>query len=70
MSERIKAALNGIIEIFESGDIPEAIAYTTFPMANIPSEKWSFMNRLLMVCAGTLDARGEDLGNGKTQGDK
>jgi hypothetical protein len=58
MSERIKAALNGIIEKFENGDIPEAIAYTTFPMANVPSEKWSFLNRLLMVCAGTLDARG------------
>ena len=58
MSERIKAALNGIIEIFESGDIPEAIAYTTFPVANIPSEKWSFLNRLIMVSSGTLDARG------------
>ena len=58
MSDKIKAALNGIIETFESGDVPEAIAYTTFPMANLPSSKWSFLNRFLMVCAGTMDARG------------
>ena len=58
MSERIKSALNGIIERFESGDIPKVVAYTTFPLANIPSEKWSFLNRLLMVSAGTMDARG------------
>jgi hypothetical protein len=58
MSDKIKAALDGIIERFESGDVPEAIAYTTFPVANLPSSKWSFLNRFLMVCAGTMDARG------------
>ena len=54
MSERIKAALNGIIEIFESGDIPEAIAYTTFPVANIPSTKWSFLKNQIQ-CLKVFD---------------
>jgi len=58
MSDRIKTVLKGILDKFEEGDIPKAIAYTTFPMANIPSAKWSFLNKLLMVLAGTLDARG------------
>jgi len=50
--------LRGIIERFESGDIPEAIALSMFPIPNIPAAKWSLMNRTLMFLAGTEDARG------------
>jgi hypothetical protein len=51
-------ALSGILQEFEQGTIPEAIALAMFPRADIPSAKWSLLNRLLMVLAGTGDARG------------
>ena len=31
MIEKVKQALQNILDRFESGDIPEAIAYSTFP---------------------------------------
>ncbi len=51
-------ALSGILQEFQQGTIPEAIALALFPQADIPSAKWSLLNRLLMVLAGTWDARG------------
>jgi hypothetical protein len=51
-------ALSGILQEFQQGTIPEAIALAMFPKADIPSGKWSLLNRLLMVMAGTGDARG------------
>ncbi len=51
-------ALSGILQEFQQGTIPEAIALAMFPQADIPSAKWSLLNRLLMLCAGTSDARG------------
>ena len=50
--------LQEIIEKFRSGDIPEAIALSMFPIPNIPAAKWSLLNRTLMFLAGTEDARG------------
>jgi hypothetical protein len=59
MNDRIKQVLDGIIDRFKSGDIPEAVAYSMFPAADdIPSAKWSLMNRILMFISGTTDARG------------
>lgn len=58
IADKIKKALRSIIEAFESGNIPEAIAYSTFPVSNIPSSKWSLLNRTLMFLSGTADARG------------
>jgi hypothetical protein len=55
---RIKKVLDGILERFETGDIPQAIAYTTYPASDVPSASWSFLNRLLMHISGTADARG------------
>ncbi|MFA5111328.1 MAG: hypothetical protein WC443_07990 [Desulfobaccales bacterium] len=51
-------ALSGILQEFQQGTIPEAIALAMFPQADIPSARWSLLNRLLMVLAGTSDARG------------
>jgi len=51
-------ALSGILQEFQQGTIPEAIALAMFPQADIPSAKWSLLNRLLMLLAGTSDARG------------
>lgn len=58
MNSKVKQVLNGILEQFKKGDIPEAIASATFPTANVPCNKWSFLNRTIMFMAGTGDARG------------
>lgn len=54
----IHDTVSSIIASFERGDIPEAIAYSMFPILNIPSVKWSLLNRTLMFLAATQDARG------------
>lgn len=58
MSNRIKEVLDKILAKFESGDIPKAVAISTFPMDDMPSSNWSFLNRLIMCLSGTVDARG------------
>lgn len=58
MNERVKEALQGIVQRFKDGDIPEVIAYSSSPIPNIPAAKWSLLNRMLMLIAGTNDARG------------
>ena len=58
MNSKIKSVLDGILEKFRTGDIPEAVALASFPAADIPSGRWSFTNRLLMFLSGTFDARG------------
>jgi len=58
MNYKVKAVLEGILERFKTGDIPQAIAHVTFSTVVIPSSKWSFMNRLIMYIGNTTDARG------------
>ena len=58
MYANVKKVLTGILDRFKSGDIPQAIAYSVFPIPDIPSAKWSLLNRTLMFFAGTQDARG------------
>lgn len=58
MNARVQAVMDEILNQFESGDVPEAIIKAMYPFADIPSEKWSLCNRILMVISGTLDARG------------
>lgn len=58
MNQRVREVLQGVIEQFQSGSIPEAISMSMFPYCDIPSEKWSLLNRLLMFLSGTMDARG------------
>jgi antirestriction protein ArdC len=58
MNQKIKTVLNTILEAFESGDIPEAVAVATFPMPDIPSAQWSFSNRTIQFVSGTADSRG------------
>jgi hypothetical protein len=58
MTAIIEKAVQGILTRFESGDIPEAIAYSLFPTPNIPSSEWSLLNRMLMYLGDTVDARG------------
>ena len=45
MRPTVKQALDNILESFNNGDIPEAVAMSMFPIADIPSGKWSILNR-------------------------
>ena len=58
MAKNIKEVLKSILACFESGDIPQAIAYSVFPIPDIPSSRWSLLNRTLMYISSTMDARG------------
>lgn len=58
MNGKVKEVLQAILDRFNSGDIPNAVAYSMFPIANIPSSQWSILNRTLMFLSGTQDARG------------
>jgi len=58
MNEKVKSVLNSVLERFEIGDIPEAIAYSMFTLQDVPSSNWSLLNRTLMFLSGTMDARG------------
>ena len=58
MRPNIKQALDNILESFKTGEIPEAVAMSMFPIADIPSGKWSILNRTIMFLSGTQDARG------------
>lgn len=58
MNEKVKQVLNSILDKFKTGDIPQAVAYSMFPIPDIPSGKWSLLNRTLMFLAGTQDGRG------------
>jgi len=55
---KIKQVLEYIVQRFKEGDIPEAIAYSMFPIPNTPASKWSLLNRTIMFLSGTSDARG------------
>jgi hypothetical protein len=59
--ERARDALNKLLWMFETGDMPAMIKRTLIkpkPGSEKPSGKWSLGNRLLMLLAGTEDARG------------
>ena len=57
--EKIRSTLSQIIELFQSGDVPKAVAVVTFPpYENIPSNHWSMLNRLIMNRSDCSDARG------------
>ena len=58
MKENVKQVLHSILERFKTGDIPDAVAMSMFPIPDIPSTHWSILNRTLMFLSGTQDARG------------
>ena len=58
MNAKIKQVLENIVQRFKEGDIPEAIAYSMFPIPNTPASRWSLLNRTLVFISGTSDARG------------
>jgi hypothetical protein len=58
MNGKVKQVLASIVDTFKSGRIPEAVALSSFPVPDIPSAKWSLLNRTLMFLSGTADGRG------------
>lgn len=57
-NEEVKAAIKRVIQTLRTGDI-EKIAYAVFKAeTGRPSDSWSFLNRLMMFCSETGDARG------------
>jgi len=58
METKVQQALGLILKAFEDGNIPEAVAMSTFPPAIVPMNSWSFLNRTLVFLSGTADARG------------
>lgn len=58
MNDKVKSVLSGILDCFQSGNIAEPIAFAMFPKMDIPSAKWSLINRTIMFMSGTADARG------------
>jgi len=57
---RVKDAIESIIDMFQSGRLPEAIAQTVIQAreSDSPCNKWSLGNRLILLAAGVTDARG------------
>ncbi len=53
-------ALASVLELFESGELPERVAQTFIARAegSAPMVNWSLGNQLLALLAGTSDARG------------
>ena len=60
MTDRVSAVLENVIDKFKTGEIPDAVAIAMFPKADMPCSRWSLLNRLLVLFAGTSDARGFD----------
>ena len=57
-TDKAREQLDKILEAFETGAVPEAIAKAMLPPFDVPSNAWSLNNRILMFFAGTGDARG------------
>ncbi|WP_372364857.1 ArdC-like ssDNA-binding domain-containing protein [Candidatus Uabimicrobium sp. HlEnr_7] len=55
--ELIQKTLQHIIGLFSRGNVPKAIKIATFPTLDIPSNRWSLSNRILMYLHNTEDAR-------------
>lgn len=54
---RIREAMNTLLTLFQEENLEKA-ARPVFRGNDIPSDKWSFANRLLMFLNDTDDARG------------
>lgn len=58
MNQKIEAVLDSILETFEFGGIPKAVAIFSFPIPDILSTKLSFTNRTIQSFSGSSDSRG------------
>ena len=56
--QRADLELEKIVQLFSSKQLPDLCAKALINAPGRPSSKWSFGNQLLMLLAGTSDARG------------
>jgi hypothetical protein len=56
--ERASNELNKIVALFSTTQLPDLCAKALISAPEKPSSKWSFGNQILMLLAGTEDARG------------
>ncbi len=56
-SDRVKEAMETLLKIFQEDNLEKA-AKAVFKGGEIPADKWSFLNRVLMYLNNTEDARG------------
>ncbi len=56
--EKANTELEKIVQLFSSKQLPDLCAKALINAPERPSSKWSFGNQLLMLLAGTSDARG------------
>jgi len=56
--ERADAELEKMVHLFSSTQLPDMCALALINAPQKPSSKWSFGNQILMLLAGTSDARG------------
>lgn len=54
---KIKEAINTLLQMFNEDNLPK-VAMAVFKGNAIPSDNWSFLNRILMYLNNTEDARG------------
>lgn len=57
----VAETIHKLMDLFKRQDFPEVLAHTIIrrhPQDSVPSDCWSLANRILMVLAGTTDARG------------
>ncbi len=57
-NQKVRKQLLKIVELFKTENIPKAIKEVTFPRFDVPANKWSLSNRLLLFFNGSSDARG------------
>lgn len=56
--ERASKELEKIVQLFSTKQLPDLCAKSLIRAPELPSSRWSFGNQLLMMLAGTADARG------------
>ena len=56
--EKANVELDKIVQLFSSTQLPDMCAMAMINAPQRPSSKWSMGNQILMVLAGTSDARG------------
>ena len=57
--EQAQAAAQVILDAFEQGTIPQALAQVFIHRTDdVPARRWSFSNRLIAALHGHFDARG------------
>ena len=59
-NDRVKTATESLMEMFRTQSFPATVAFTIIQggLSTKPSSHWSLGNRILMLIAGTSDARG------------